>query len=174
MMTRWKTIAGVLGLLLVLAGTRAIGIETTSAQSTTAGTPAAGDSGTTKETGPDQLYQDFLGKLATNLGETDTARVDQAIRDSLKQVVDDRQAAGDLTADQATALKERIDADGIPIGFVGPGGRGFRGSHGGDMGGDRGHGGFGGWNDGRHEQGDKDTSDENDPQQPKAEATPTV
>ncbi len=170
-MTRWKTIVGVLGLLLVLAGTRAFSIETTNAQSSAAGTPAAGDSGaTSSDTDPAQLYQDFLTKLTTNLGETDTARVDQAIRDSLKQVVDDRQAAGDLTAEQATALKERIDANDIPIGLGGPGGHGFRGPHGGDMG----RSGPGGWDNDRDGQDDQSNSDQEDQQQPKAEATPTV
>lgn len=170
-MTRWKTGVGVLGLLLVLAGTRAIGNETTSAQSNAAGTPAAGDSSTkATDTDETQLYQDFVAKLTTNLGETDTARVDAAIRTSLKQLVDDRLAAGDISANQATALKERIDADGIPFGLGGPGGRGFGGQHGGGM--DRG--GPGGWDDGHQGRDDHNDSDQPDGQQPKAEATPTV
>ena len=69
------------------------------------GTPAAGSDATTST-----AYQDFVDALAANLGIGDPATVDAAIKTTLKQQVDDRLAAGEISANQATALKERIDA----------------------------------------------------------------
>jgi hypothetical protein len=87
-----------------------------------------------------QAYDDFVAALASELG-TGTAKIDAAIRTALKQQVDARQAAGDLAAEQATAIKTAIDASAAPLfsgfgdhdgGHSSEGHRGFegRGSHG--------------------------------------------
>lgn len=139
-MTRWGLAFGALALLLVFVGTRASGSSSVAAQSAT---PAAGTGvgGTTVDSATTDPYQDFLAKLATNLGVADAAAVDAAIRTTLKQTVDERLAAGDLSANDATAIKERIDAADVPLGIIG-------GRHGGIA-----RGGFGGPFDGREPGG---------------------
>jgi hypothetical protein len=66
-------------------------------------TPAAGStsSSTTQ-------YQEFVSKLATNLGIADSATVDTAISTTLTQMVDDALASGSISADEATAAKTAI------------------------------------------------------------------
>jgi hypothetical protein len=64
----------------------------------------------------------FVAALASELGD-DEAAVDAAIRTALKQHVDERQAAGDLDAEQAAAMKAVIDVSEAPL-FSGFGGRG--------------------------------------------------
>ncbi len=122
--------AGMGALALVLMGSMLFG--SAFAQSTPAAengaTPEAG-TGTTGQTTKQSLYQDFIGKLASNLGISDTTSVDTAVRSTLKQMVDEQQAAGRLTADQANTLKQRIDAGDFPgnlggIARVGRQGRG--------------------------------------------------
>jgi hypothetical protein len=114
--------AGMGALALVLMGSMLFG--SAFAQSTptaeNGATPEAG-TGTTGQTTKQGVYQDFIGKLAANLGISDAASVDTAIRTTLKQMVDEQQAAGRLTAAQANALKERIDAGDFPRDFVGVG-----------------------------------------------------
>jgi hypothetical protein len=78
-------------------------------------------------------YQEFVAALATNLGVTDAATVDTAIRTTLKGLVDAELAAGDIAANDATELKAAIDASVAPI----------------RVGGFGGHGGMGGMNGGR-------------------------
>jgi hypothetical protein len=110
-------------------------------------TPATG-TGTQKKPDAAALYQSFLGKLATNLGLSDPKAVDTAIRTSLKSLVDDQLAAGHISGDNATALKQRIDAATVPLGMFGVGGEGYGGGgfrgKGGDHGGNRGGKGYGG------------------------------
>ncbi|HEY6563327.1 MAG TPA: hypothetical protein VIY86_02420 [Pirellulaceae bacterium] len=67
-------------------------------------------------------YDQFVANLAAELGSTDSA-VDIAIRNSLKQSLDDQLAAGDLAANDVTAMKEVIDAAANPLmlGVGGPG-----------------------------------------------------
>lgn len=60
-------------------------------------------------------YQNFVGKLAANLGQTDTTAVDTAIRDALKAIVDEEFAAGDISQNLATELKDRIDTSPAPL-----------------------------------------------------------
>ncbi|HEX3303708.1 MAG TPA: hypothetical protein VHR64_12560 [Thermomicrobiales bacterium] len=75
------------------------------------GTPEAGSG--TPAVGSDtqaSAYQDFVDGLAANLGISDPATVDAAIKTTLKQQVDAELAAGNISANDATALKERIDA----------------------------------------------------------------
>ena len=90
-----------------------------------------------------QDYDDFISALATSLGD-DKAAVDTAIRDALKQQVDAKQTAGELSVEQAAAIKAVIDVSQAPLfsGFEGRGGMhgfeghgdfdGGRGSRGGD------------------------------------------
>lgn len=73
------------------------------------GTPAAGES-TPAAGGETSAYQDFVNALAANLGISDPATVDAAIKTTLKQQVDAELAAGNISANEATALKQRIDA----------------------------------------------------------------
>lgn len=84
-------------------------------------TPAAGTSGSTTAT----TYQDFVGKLAANLGISDPTKVDAAIKTALKQMVDEQLTAGHISADQANAAKQAIDngqfgGDLLGLGQSGP------------------------------------------------------
>lgn len=140
--TRRRVVAGAAG----LGAASLLGLRMAQAQDTTA-TPGAGtdtDSTVTSETTDAtdlraESYQDFVSKLAANLGVTDTATVDTAIRDALKAIVDDHLAAGEISANSATERKTEIDASVSPlrVGFFGDEG-GPRGGHG--SGGDRGDG----------------------------------
>lgn len=98
----------------------ALGVTIARAQDSPSGTPAAGASGTTAMGGSaKQVYDDFIGKLASNLGNLDTAKVDTAVRTTLKQMVDEAQQAGLIGADEATTLKQRIDSGDFPAGLPG-------------------------------------------------------
>jgi hypothetical protein len=99
-------------------------------------------------------YDAFVGTLASELGVADAAQVDAAIRTALKQAVDDRLAAGEISVEAAAARKAVIDVTESPlmlgVGFEGrfPGGHGpMRGEGHGPRPGDR-DGGF----DGRDER----------------------
>jgi hypothetical protein len=97
-----------------------------------------------------QAYNDFVAALASELGD-DEAAVDTAIRTALQQQVDQRQAAGDLDAEQAAAVKAVIEVSDAPL-FAGFGGsRGFAGFDDHDE--RRGPGGHGGF-EGRGPHGD--------------------
>jgi hypothetical protein len=76
-------------------------------------------------------YQEFIAALATNLGVADATTVDTAIRTTLKGFVDAELAAGDLAANDATEMKEAIDAAEAPIWIGGFGRGGGLGRHGG-------------------------------------------
>jgi hypothetical protein len=90
-----------------------------------------------------QDYDDFISSLATELGD-DKAAVDTAIRTALKQQVDAKQAAGELSVEQSAAIKAVIDVSQAPL-FAGLAGHG-------EMHGFDGHGGF----EGRGPRGDDD------------------
>ncbi len=81
-------------------------------------TPTDEDTSTTTSTAGDS-YQDFLDQLAANLGGTDAAALDAAIRTTLKQTVDARLAAGEISANAADALKQQIDTADVPLRHVG-------------------------------------------------------
>jgi hypothetical protein len=132
--------ATALGLGVLVGG--AAGMPFANAQTST---PAAQSPAQTQQQANDweaqkaQDYDDFISSLATSLGE-DKAAVDTAIRDALKQQVDAKQAAGELSVEQAAAIKAVIDVSQAPLfaGFEGRGGmHGFEG-----RGGPEGHGGF--------------------------------
>lgn len=67
-------------------------------------------------------YESFVADLAAELGGMDPATVDAAIRSSLQQAVDDHEAAGDLSTEQAAAMRAVIDVSDAPLlgGFGGP------------------------------------------------------
>jgi hypothetical protein len=67
------------------------------------------------------VYQDFITKLANNLGITDSSKVDTAVKTTLSQLVDERQAAGNLTQEQANKLKQAINSPDFPQSLRGVG-----------------------------------------------------
>jgi len=70
-------------------------------------------------------YQNFLGKLAANLGESDTSVVDTAIRDALKAMVEEQFEAGEISRNLADEIKGQIDSGVAPFGFGVMGGLGI-------------------------------------------------
>jgi len=141
-------------LALVLIGTRGAAIGGAQTATPAAGVGGVADPATADASSPfasdaAARYDEFLAKLAANLGIADPAAVDRALRDTLKQEVDESAAAGELSTAEAEAIKARIDAaEMLPVaGLAGP-----RGGWGGPSGGR--HGGRG---DGRH--GDRDGFD---------------
>jgi hypothetical protein len=144
-----------------LAAQRAVNAQdATPVPSTGTATP-----GNTQD-GARSRYQEFVASLATNLGVADADTVDSAIRTTLKQMVDAEFAAGNISANDATALKAAIDAAESPLRIGGFGGRG----------------GFGpgegrGGRHGRPKDGDADGTDkpgDTDLDQTASEATPTT
>lgn len=67
---------------------------------------------------PGAAYDDFIGKLAANLGNVDATVLDTAIRDALKAMIDERFDEGSISSDRATRLKERIDTSETPLAVV--------------------------------------------------------
>ena len=105
----------------LLAGTAIFGIA--NAQTPTPTTP----SGTATPT-RQQRADEVLSRFAGNLG-VDVARVREAIKQTALQYVDEALAAGRITAEQATAAKERInsgDLGKLGFGLLGFGERGRR------------------------------------------------
>ena len=130
-------------------------------------TPSDETGGTTDQQ-PDKMaeigaaYQNFVRKLASNLGESDSAKVDTAIRDALKAMVDEQYTDGNISRNLADDLKSRIDSSEAPLAVAMLAGRGIlRIEHRRD----RRH---GGPNDGQ--PGDDDTTTE----QPGTESTPST
>lgn len=62
-----------------------------------------------------ETYQNFVAKLAANLGESDVAAVDTAIRDALAAMVEERFAAGEISRNLADELIERIQTGEAPL-----------------------------------------------------------
>ena len=62
-----------------------------------------------------EAYQNFVAKLADQLGNTDAATVDTAIRNALKAMVDQEFDEGNISRNLATEIKERIDASEAPL-----------------------------------------------------------
>jgi hypothetical protein len=61
----------------------------------------------------------LLNQVATNLGVSN-AKLRSAVKDALKAQVDQRLKDGAITAAQATAQKQRIDAGTVHVGLGGP------------------------------------------------------
>ena len=105
---------------LVLIGTGAVVNNGVFAQESTPeaeSTPAVGSAGETETA----AYDEFVAALAANLGISDPATVDTAIKETLKQKVDEQLAAGEISANEAAARKERIDAGEFGGFFFGQG-----------------------------------------------------
>src|SRR3954447_213300 len=117
------------------------------AQDNATPTPSSGSAATTEQAADQAAYQGFIDGLATNLGNTDSATVDAAIRTTLKQMVDAEFAAGNISANDATAEKAAIGAATGPELF--------------DIIEHHGESGHGGNQDGGHGHGNKPGSDTN-------------
>jgi hypothetical protein len=96
---------------------------------------AAGGSGQRSGTGAAGAVRGridgFLNQLAANLN-IDRPTLDNALKTTAKQQVDEAVAAGRMTQDQANQIKQRIDSGQSPFGFGGFGGFG-RGGPGGNQ-----------------------------------------
>jgi ribosomal protein S13 len=103
-MKKWLFAAGGAALLVVLVGV--LTVATVAAQ-----TP-------TPPTNRQSLVSDFLGKVARNLG-IDQSRLEAAIKQAALQTIDEQQAAGKLTPEQAQRLRDRINS-GQGLGHFGP------------------------------------------------------
>jgi hypothetical protein len=58
-------------------------------------------------------YLGFISTVAKNLGIKDPMTVDTAIKTMLKQTVDDRHNAGEISDSAASALDKQIDAGNV-------------------------------------------------------------
>lgn len=110
MRTKWKRTGAVAGCFALLAVVLVVAVLVTPGADTpvsaqNAATPATGQA---TKSGKTSLYQDFLTKLAANLGITDPTKVDAAIKTTLTQMVDEQAAAGHIKQQTATTLKQRI------------------------------------------------------------------
>lgn len=146
-MLRRGLLVGGLGLSLALAGAGVIVQAPALAQETSTSTTASDARAADRaEWKADRLarYESFLAKFAANLGISDPALVETAFKDTLKELIDEQLAAGDIAANDAAELKARIDGADGPIffggfgsgrgdrmsGIGGPGGHRLRGGHG--------------------------------------------
>lgn len=113
---RFALVGGMTALLALLFGVGLIGsaFAQTAPAAQDAATPTGEDTPATTATA-NERYQEFLDQLAANLGTTDAAALDAAIRTTLKQQVDELLAAGEISANAADALKQQIDATEAPL-----------------------------------------------------------
>ena len=117
-----------------------------------------------------EAYTAFIGNVAGDLGD-DPAAVDQAVRDALKQQVQDRFDAGEITEEEAAAAIAVIDVTDVPlpVGMLAFGGHGPMGGDGhGPMGGER-HGRGGDMHD---DDEDHEDGEAQEGEMPASEATP--
>lgn len=139
--------AGVAGLgLATLAGSRFAAAQVT---------PEADEEATRRDEIEAEVaarYDDFVSRLATSLGLTDTASVDTGIRDALTGMIEARLEAGEISANDAEAATTAIASSPAPLfGLMIAGGRGRQ---------RRGHGGFRGGFDGFGDPDDDETDTE--------------
>ena len=128
-MLRRGLVVGGLGLSLTLAGAGVLSQVPAFAQetsTTTADDERAADRAAW-EAERQERYENFLAKFAANLGISDSAQVETAFRDTLKEMIDEELVAGEIAANDAAELKARIDEADAPL-FSGGfgGGRGDR------------------------------------------------
>lgn len=76
-------------------------------------TPPPGTSTTTEETTPERSA--FLDAFAAQLGVTDQAKIDAAIKATVTQLVNEKVAAGDLTQAQADEILAKVDSGDVPF-----------------------------------------------------------
>ncbi len=79
-----------------------------------AATPTGGDDSISASTASER-HQDFLDWPAGNLDGTDTTALDGTIRTTLKQIVDERRVAGEISANAADAFKQQLDVTDVPL-----------------------------------------------------------
>lgn len=91
-------------------------------------TQDSGDTRTTQDADKVARQEAYLAKVAAALGVTVDA-LKAALTSAGLATVDERLAAGEITAEQAAEMKERIESGDALFGFGGPGGG--RGHHGG-------------------------------------------
>ena len=128
-------ITAMAGAAMLGVGGSAFAQDSTPTAGTEASTPAADT--TTDPWAARQAEQDaFLDALAANLGVADGATVEAAIKTTMKQLVDERLAAGEISADDAEAIKAAIDSGDYPVGLHLPGLGGMGGPGGFDWPGD--------------------------------------
>jgi cytoskeletal protein RodZ len=58
-------------------------------------------------------YKDFIETAASNLGVSDPMVVDTAVKDVLKQVVDEQVSSGAMSDDAASAVRDQIDSGNV-------------------------------------------------------------
>ncbi len=113
--------AAALGFALVL-GVMVGGVPGAVAQTTAT---AGDETEETRDAARAQAYDDFLASLAGQLG-VDAAQLDGAVQTALREQVDAQEAAGELSVEQAAALRAVIDVSEAPL-SLGVGGRGRHG-----------------------------------------------
>ena len=147
-------------LLVAVLGLGAFGVRGVFAQESTPTTEEADSptDATTEVSDADAAYDAFVAGLAANLG-TDTTTVEAAITQTLTDMVDAKLAAGEISADEAAALTERITAGDVPLRLGWLGGDHGRGGPGG-TGDFDGHGGPGGDRSAASDRGDNDDPDD--------------
>jgi len=111
MRRRWIQVGSAVGIVALAGGLIALVALTAptvgpGAAAQAVASPTASAAAMTTAAG---LYQDFVTKLAANLGISDPVKVNAAIKTTLDQMVDEQQAAGHLKARAANTLKQRID-----------------------------------------------------------------
>lgn len=122
MLRRGLIVTG-LGLSLSLAGVT--GAIPSSAQETAVSVPASQGADLAEwEAEQAARYEEFLARFTEQLGLDDPALVETAFKETMKEMIDARFAAGEISANLAEELKTRIDeADGpLLFGRLLPGG----------------------------------------------------
>ncbi|MDQ3692684.1 MAG: hypothetical protein M3464_03545 [Chloroflexota bacterium] len=110
---RRRVLLSGLGLSLSLAGARAVPAM---AQDTTVSFPPTGVADLSEwEAERAARYEEFLARFTDNLGLSDPELVETAFKETLKEMIDDRLAAGEISANLAEDLKTRIDEAEGPI-----------------------------------------------------------
>lgn len=105
-----------LGLSLALAGIS--GASPATAQETAASVPASQEGDLAEwEAERAARYEEFLARFTEHLGLDDPAVVETAFTETLKEMVDERFAAGEISANLAEELKTRIDEAESPLLF---------------------------------------------------------
>lgn len=115
-----ESLSALLNRRRVLAGTAGIGaaLLTGAHFAQAQSTPGADEPKESRpETNEAEQYTLFVSKLAGNLGIADSATVDKAIRDSLTQMTDEALAAGEISEEAATRMKEYVATAPVPFLF---------------------------------------------------------
>jgi len=110
-------------LLVAVLGLGAFGVRGGFAQESTPSaddatiTETADAAETTRREAAAAAYDEFVAGLAANLSITDATSVDAAIRATFTDMVAAKLADGEISADAAASLTERIEAGEMPLGI---------------------------------------------------------